>query len=155
MTQPKYGFDRRGFLRMGIAGVTGSTLPISIARSENANNATQTGKGKAKSVLLVLLSGGPSQLDTVDPKPEAPAEIRGEFGTIGTTIPGVTFCEHLPRMAKQTDKWALVRTLAHKEHNHLLATHIALTGRPCPIPRGASDLDRVRHVTIFQTWHQP
>ena len=86
MTQPKYGFDRRGFLRMGIAGVTGSTLPISIARSENADNATQTGKGKAKSVLLVLLSGGPSQLDTVDPKPEAPAEIRGEFGTIGANI---------------------------------------------------------------------
>lgn len=149
MTQPKYGFDRRGFLRTGIAGVTGSTLPISIARSENANNATQTGKGKAKSVLLVLLSGGPSQLDTVDPKPEAPAEIRGEFGTIGTTIPGVSFCEHLPRMAKQTDKWALVRTLAHKEHNHLLATHIALTGRPCPIPRGASDLDRVETRNDF------
>ena len=89
MTQPRYGFDRRGFLRMGILGVTGATLPIPIARGENQDRADHAGKGQAKSVLLVLLSGGPSQLDTIDPKPDAPAEIRGEFGTIGTTIPAV------------------------------------------------------------------
>jgi len=96
-----------------------------------------------------LLSGGPSQLDTLDPKPDAPAEIRGEFKTIGTTIPGVAICEHLPKLAQQTDRWAMVRTLAHREHNHLLATHIALTGRPGPEPKGGNDLDRVESRSDF------
>lgn len=103
----------------------------------------ESGSGRAKSVLIVLLSGGPSQLDMLDPKPDAPAEVRGEFSTIGTTIPGVRVCEHLPKLAQQTDRWSIVRSLAHPEHNHLLATHVALTGRPTPIPRGATDLDRV------------
>ena len=78
-----------------------------------------------------------------DPKPEAPAEIRGEFSAISTTIPGVQICEHMPKLAEQTNRWSILRTMAHVEHNHLLATHVALTGRPTPIPRGGSDLDRV------------
>ena len=149
MFQPKYGLDRRGFLRLGAAGDVGSTIPWPVGLSSEAGLLNQTGKGKAKSVLIVMLSGGPSQLDTLDPKPEAPAEVRGEFNTIGTTIPGVAVCEHLPRLARQTDRWAIVRTLAHREHNHLLATHVALTGRPCPMPRGGSDLDRVESRSDF------
>jgi hypothetical protein len=100
-------------------------------------------------VLIVLLSGGPSQLDTLDPKPDAPPEIRGEFSTIGTTVPGVAVCEHLPKLAQRTQRWSIVRSLAHREHNHLLATHVALTGRPTPIPRGGSDLDRVESRNDF------
>src|SRR4029077_15604992 len=92
---------------------------------------------------------GPSQLDTLDPKPDSPAEVRGEFSIIGTTIPGVKVCEHLPRLAQQTGRWSIVRSLAHREHNHLLATHVALTGRPTPLPRGASDLDRVETRNDF------
>jgi hypothetical protein len=111
--------------------------------------ASEAGPGRAKSVLLVLLSGGPSQLDMLDPKPDAPAEIRGEFAAIPTTIPGVHVCEHLPMLAAQTDRWSIVRSLAHVEHNHLLATHVALTGRPTPIPRGGSDLDRVESRNDF------
>jgi len=149
MLEPNYGLDRRGFLRLGGAGVVGSTIPWPIAFGQSAQEANQTGKGKAKSVLFVLLSGGPSQLDTLDPKPDAPAEIRGEFKTIGTTIPGLAICEHLPKLAQQTDRWALVRTLAHREHNHLLATHIALTGRPGPEPKGGNDLDRVESRSDF------
>ncbi len=149
MFQPTYGLDRRGFLRLGAAGVVGSTIPWPVGLSGEAGLSNQTGKGKAKSVLIVMLSGGPSQLDTLDPKPDAPAEVRGEFKTIGTTIPGVAVCEHLPRLARQTDRWAIVRTLAHREHNHLLATHVALTGRPCPLPRGGSDLDRVESRSDF------
>lgn len=94
-------------------------------------------------MLIVVLSGGLSQLDTLDPKPEAPAEVRGEFGMIPTTIPGVSICEHLPKLAERTNHWSILRTMAHVEHNHLLAMHVALTGRPTPIPRGGSDLDRV------------
>jgi hypothetical protein len=64
----------------------------------------------------------------------------------------VAVCEHLPKLAQQTDRWAIVRTLAHREHNHLLATHVALTGRPTPVPRGGSDLDRVETRSDFPNY---
>ncbi len=144
---PAYLLDRRGFLSVGAAGVLGATLPGTSVLGGPTGKLP--GMGKAKSVLLVMLSGGPSQLDMLDPKPDAPAEVRGEFSPIGTTIPGVQVCEHLPLLAKQTDRWSIVRTLAHREHNHLLATHVALTGRPTPLPRGGSDLDRVETRNDF------
>lgn len=144
---PKYLSDRRGFLRIGAAGVVGCMLPKPLATASDKKDLP--GKGRANSVLLVMLSGGPSQLDMWDPKPEAPAEVRGEFSPISTTIPGVTICEHMPKLAQQTQRWAMVRTLAHHEHNHLLATHVALTGRPTPVPRGGSDLDRVESRSDF------
>lgn len=139
MLEPQFQFNRRQCLQIGAAGVAGASLPL----LPRLGSAAETHTGRAKSVLIVLLSGGPSQLDTLDPKPDAPAEIRGEFSTIRTTVPGVAICEHLPKVAEQSDRWAILRTMAHHEHNHLLATHVALTGRPTPIPRGGSDLDRV------------
>lgn len=146
--KPLYLMDRRGFLTIGGGGVAGCFVPS--ARSVAAPvTGDLPGRGKAKSILLIMLSGGPSQLDTVDPKPDAPAEVRGEFSTISTKIPGVAFCEHLPRLAEQADRWSILRTLAHREHNHLLATHVALTGRPTPLPRGGSDLDRVESRSDF------
>ncbi len=145
--KPLYALDRRGFLRVGGGGVAGCFLAGPNALADPLRDAP--GRGQAQSVLLVMLSGGPSQLDTVDPKPDAPEEVRGEFGTIGTKIPGVRFCEHLPKLAQQADRWAILRTMAHREHNHLLATHVALTGRPTPLPRGGSDLDRVESRSDF------
>ena len=138
MTFPQYEFDRRQFLRVGAAGVVGVGLPA-IQRMATA---AASGTASAKSVLIVWLSGGPSQLDMLDPKPAAPAEIRGDFASIETTIPGVAVGEHLPKLAQQMRRWSVVRSLHHLEHNHLLATHVGLTGRPTPIPRGGSDLDR-------------
>ncbi len=144
--KPSYALDRRGLLRVGCAGVLGTMLPKShVSAAPN----TSPGKGRAKSILFVLLSGGPSQLEMWDPKPEAPAEVRGEFGPIGTKISGVAIGEHMPKLAGQLNRWTIVRTLAHQEHNHLLATHVALTGRPTPIPRGGSDLDRVESRSDF------
>ncbi|HBJ33365.1 MAG TPA: DUF1501 domain-containing protein [Planctomycetaceae bacterium] len=145
--KPLYAMDRRGFLRVGGGGVAGCFVAGSNAGATPEGDLP--GRGKAKSVLLVMLSGGPSQLDTVDPKPNAPAEVRGEFAPIGTKLPGVQFCEHLPKLANHADRWAILRTLAHREHNHLLATHVALTGRPTPLPRGGSDLDRVESRSDF------
>lgn len=139
MFQPRYHLNRRQCMQIGAAGVAAASLPFAACPvAANGSHA-----GKAKSVLIVLLSGGLSQLDTLDPKPDAPAEIRGEFATINTTTPGISICEHLPRLAQQTNRWSILRTMAHLEHNHLLAMHVALTGRPTPIPRGGSDLDRV------------
>ncbi|MCA9128115.1 MAG: DUF1501 domain-containing protein [Planctomycetales bacterium] len=152
MSRRLFHLDRRGLLSAAAAGVVGSWLPWKIGQGAEAGLAKPNGYGRAKSVLIVLLSGGPSQLDTWDPKPEAPEEVRGEFSTISTAIPGVSVCEHMPKLAKQLDRWAIVRTLAHREHNHLLATHVALTGRPTPIPRGGSDLDRVETRNDFPNY---
>jgi uncharacterized protein (DUF1501 family) len=149
MLTPLYGLDRRGLLRAAAAGVVGATLPKVFSVASEPASDKPVGFGRAKSVLIVMLSGGPSQLDTLDPKPDAPAEVRGEFAPIATTIPGVSVCEHLPKFAQQTDRWSIVRTLAHLEHNHLLAMHVALTGRPTPVPRGGSDLDRVETRNDF------
>lgn len=143
MFPQKLVLNRRECLQVGAAGVVASALPASSIQSQ------ETTHQRAKSVLIVLLSGGPSQLDMLDPKPEAPVEIRGEFGSIDTTVSGVRVTEHLPRLASQLNRWSILRTLAHQEHNHLLATHVALTGRPTPIPRGGSDLDRVESRNDF------
>lgn len=145
MTFPHVSFDRRQFLQVSAAGVVGSSLPLCGRAIANPSSGT----GRAKSVLIVLLSGGPGQLDTLDMKPNAPAEIRGEFSSIDTVTPGISVCEHLPRLAQQMGRWSVVRTMSHTEHNHLLATHVALTGRPTPIPRGGSDLDRVESRNDF------
>ncbi len=139
MFEPQFQIARRGFLQASAAGVLATGLP-GLAGTAQA----ESGTGRAKSVLFVLLSGGLSQLDSLDPKPDAPVEIRGEFSNISTAIPGVAVCEHMPLFAQQAGRWSIVRSMSHKEHNHLLATHVALTGRPTPVPRGASDIDRVQ-----------
>ena len=87
---------------------------------------------KPKSVILVFLTGAPSHLDTFDMKPDAPPEVRGEFQSVATKVPGLRICEHLPRLAARADRYALVRSLAHRENNHLVATHHVLTGHPQP-----------------------
>ncbi|HET6426200.1 MAG TPA: DUF1501 domain-containing protein, partial [Planctomycetaceae bacterium] len=135
MFTPHYRLSRREVLQVGAAGVVAAGLP----QRSWANGSAP----RAKSVLLVHLSGGPSQLDMWDPKPAAPLEIRGEFQAVDTAVPGVYVGEHMPRLAQQLGRWSIIRTLSHPEHNHLLATHVALTGRATPIPRGGSDLDRV------------
>ena len=144
MFSPEYRLARRGMLQASAAGVVAAGLS-GLSRTVLAD----PGSGRAKSVVFVLMSGGLSQLDSLDPKPQAPPEIRGEFSTIHTTIPGVSVCEHLPLLAQQAQRWSIVRSMSHTEHNHLLATHVALTGRPTPVPRGASDLDRVQSRTDF------
>ncbi len=145
MFSPQFQWNRRNWLQVSAAGVLGTTLPLAATSTATSSSPA----GRAKSVLIVHLSGGPSQLDMFDPKPDAPAEIRGEFSPIDTAVPGVQVCEHLPKLAQQLRHWTVLRSLAHLEHNHLLATHVALTGRPTPIPRGGSDLDRVESRNDF------
>ncbi len=77
-------------------------------------NALATDHGRRDcAVILLMLVGGPSQLETWDPKPDAPREIRGPFGSIATRVPGVRISEHLPRLAARTDRLALVRSVHH------------------------------------------
>lgn len=145
MTNPQFAISRRRCLQVFGAGVVGSALPAATMANPAATGRTP----RAKTVLIVHLSGGPSQLDLWDMKPQAAAEIRGEFQPIDTVTPGISIGEHMPRLAQQMNRWSIIRTLSHPEHNHLLATHVALTGRPTPVPRGGSDLDRVESRNDF------
>lgn len=129
---------RRRFVQVGYSGLLGLSLPGLLA----GRTATAKATGRAKSVIVILLSGGLGQHDSFDMKPDAPDGIRGEFKPIATSIPGIHFCEHLPGLASRAERLAVVRTMSHREGNHLVAVHHVLTGHPSR-PRGASDLDRV------------
>jgi hypothetical protein len=118
------GVTRRTALKAGTLGVTGLTLPgLLKARAESS------GGGTEKSIILIWLDGGPSQLETYDPKPDAPAEFRGPFGVIRTKVPGVVVSEKLPHHARHADKIALVRSLHHDNGDHFAAGHWMTTGR--------------------------
>jgi uncharacterized protein (DUF1501 family) len=81
---------------------------------------------------LLFMWGGPAHQDTWDPKPQAPAEIRGEFEPIATKVPGIHICEHFPLLAQRTDRLAIVRSMTHTDVDHLTSTHFLLTGQPAP-----------------------
>jgi hypothetical protein len=136
---PHSHLNRRELLQVGASSLLGIGLPQLLAGRAQAGAAAP---GRSKSVILVLLTGGPSHLDTLDMKPEAPTEIRGEFRPMATAVPGIQVCEHLPRLAARLRHWAIVRSLSHGENGHLPATHRLLTGAPMPNQRG-SDLDNV------------
>jgi uncharacterized protein (DUF1501 family) len=106
--------SRRWFLQTGLAGLAGLSLP-DLLRCR-ARGAASPGADR-KAVILIWLSGGPSHLDTWDPKPDAPAEVRGPFGSIATRVPGVRVCEHLPLQAGIMDRLALVRSVDCRASN--------------------------------------
>jgi len=85
-------------------------------------------KGKVKAVIQIHLSGGPSHLDTYDPKPDAPSEFRGEFGTIPTRVAGIRLCEHFPRQASLIDKLTIIRSVHHATADHAGGTHWMMSG---------------------------
>ena len=101
--------------------------------------------GHAKSVIYIFLSGGLAQHESFDMKPDGPLDIRGEFRPIRTRTAGVHICEHLPELARRSDKWALVRSLTHPHNDHSNAHHVMLTGRSgMPVgfdPTKAKDTD--------------
>src|SRR5262249_50375881 len=83
---------------------------------------------KAAGCILLYLQGGQSQLETFDPKPEAPEQVRGEFKPIRTSVPGTLVCEHLPRLARLAHRFPLLRTMTHELSNHNPAGYYTLTG---------------------------
>jgi hypothetical protein len=118
--------SRREWLRIG--GLAGLSTLARQARS-NEIAARVPGFGRARSVIIIYANGGQSQLEMWDPKPDAPAEIRGEFGTIATSVPGTILGEHLPRVAKLAHRYAILRSVSHDDLDHGSATYLALTGR--------------------------
>jgi hypothetical protein len=120
---------RREVLRAGAIGLGGLTLP-NLLRMQAAVAATPRKPGKARSVILLFLSGGPSQLDMWDLKPDAPEEVRGTFRPIDTNVPGIRICEHLPKMARLADKYVVVRSMSHTDSNHPAASYWMMVGSP-------------------------
>jgi hypothetical protein len=121
------GFYRRDFLKLGSAGLLGLGL-TDLLRLEARAKSSGGPKARAKSVIMVWLAGGPSHLDMWDPKPTAPAEIRGEFKPISTSVSGLQISEHLPKMVKVMDRVSLVRSMAHSIPSHEIATTFMTTG---------------------------
>src|SRR6185503_625358 len=109
------GVSRRGFLQAGALALGGLAMPDFLRLK--AHGAVSP-RGKARSVIMICLGGGPSHLDTYDMKPDAPVEIRGEFRPIRTNVPGMNVCELFPRQAKIADKFSVVRSATWVEPDH-------------------------------------
>lgn len=123
------GVSRRDMLKVGALSFFGLSLPQLLAMQK----ASAAPAAKAESVILLWCAGGPSHLDSFDPKPDAPSEYRGEFSAIPTNVDGIQLSEHLPNTAKVMDKVALVRSLTSTIQAHEQASQYLMTGyRPLP-----------------------
>lgn len=133
------GLTRRDFLRAGGLG----TLGWSLTDLNSLTASTPVGRGE-RSVILLMLVGGPSQFETWDPKPDAPPEIRGPFGSIATAVPGLRISEHLPRMARRMDRVTLIRSMHHDSAPiHETGHQLIQTGRLCREGRESPHLGSV------------
>jgi hypothetical protein len=119
-------FTRRHFLRVGTVAVA---APFACA-------AASPRRPRAESVILLFMDGGPSHIDLFDLKPNAPAEVRGPFHAISTSVPGTRVCEHLPRVAERMHRILQIRSVRHTDGIHDPAVYLTLTGRRHPTPLG-------------------
>ncbi len=150
------GITRREWLRFGsLAGLGLAGWDRDSVAGEQSSTRI-AGFGRAKSVILVFASGGQSQIDMWDPKPDAPLDVRGAFSPIATATPTVHFCEHMPRIARVADRLTVLRSMSHEDLDHGSAAYLALTGHyharrsgnpppsPDDIPTYGAVLRRVR-----------
>jgi hypothetical protein len=119
--------DRRGFLQAATLGAAGLGLPDLLRAEANSGGARSVG-GRAPSVIILWMRGGPSHIDMWDPKPDAPVEYRGEFKTIATKVPGILTTELLTRSARIQDKFSIIRSLNHHDAGHSSGDQICFTG---------------------------
>ena len=127
------GVARRELMRIGGLSALGLTMQHMLhAQSVQARSSADQSStfGRAKRCIFLYMWGGPPHLDMFDPKPDAPADIRGEFSPIATSAPGVFVSDHLPWLADQADKYTIVRSVNHADSDHISASHDLLTGNP-------------------------
>ena len=136
------GVSRRHALRLGTTGLLGG-LALPQLLQLQAKAATKQ-KAKAKSCIFLFLEGGPPHQDMWDPKPAAPAEIRGPFSPIATNVPGTQITNQLPLCAKMADKYTILRSHSHRDNGHTTGYHYVMTGRRAnfadgdnPVPNNA------------------
>ena len=131
------GHARRDFLKLGLTAAGGGLGFTDLLRARAmAASAPQPSLARPVNCILVWLDGGPSHYEMFDPKPDAPSEIRGEFGAIPTSVPGVRFSDCVPHLAKAADKFTVLRSVTHKDPNHGGGNHYMMTGAPTPVPVG-------------------
>ncbi|MEC7430357.1 MAG: DUF1501 domain-containing protein [Planctomycetota bacterium] len=129
------GITRRNCLQLGLGGLVGAGLSP-LLRGRALADVGVKRQQQADACILVWLDGGPTHYETFDPKPEAPVEIRGEFGTTPTAVPGTHFSEHMVNLAGIFDKYSLIRSIRHDQGNHGAGNHYMMTGAPPRIPVG-------------------
>jgi hypothetical protein len=120
--------SRRGLLQAGALGGFGLSLSQLLRHEAQAAETPGATARRDKSVIILWMRGGPSHIDMWDPKPDAPAEIRGEFGTISTSVPGIQLTDMLPLTAKVQHHWSIVRSLNHHDAGHSTGDQICFTG---------------------------
>ena len=120
---PDHDPSRRAFL-----GSTLGTGLLSLASAWQPSAGASDGRARKRSLILLWQDGGPSHFETFDPKPDAPAEYRGELGAIQTSLPGVAYCEVLPRLARLAHRTCVIRSLHHASSDHVVGSHNVLTG---------------------------
>src|SRR5205807_7688581 len=125
------GLTRREWLRAGGLGALGLALPDLLRqRAESAPRLARQGHfGRARSCILAFLFGAPAHQDVWDLKPDAPSEFRGPFQPIASSVPGILLGEHIPLVARQAHRFALIRSVSHPDNTHTVAMHYMLTGR--------------------------
>ncbi len=126
------GMTRRDCLQLGLGALAGSGLVDLLRLQARAASPAK----RPTNCILIWMDGGPTHFETFDPKPDAPAEIRGELSPIKTKIPGVYFSQHMTRLAGIADKLAIVRSVCHNQGNHGAGNHYMMTGSPPRIPVG-------------------
>jgi hypothetical protein len=126
------GITRREALRVGGLAFTGLAWSDLLRAQQTATGPLRGSARRAKSCIVVFNYGGPSHIDTFDLKPDAPAEIRGEFRPMATRVPGTQICEHLPRLGRLADKYTIIRSVHHRDNDHAIGAYLALTGYSHP-----------------------
>src|SRR3954467_10691537 len=132
MLDPRDPLTRRDFLGLGCLGAASLPLTSSLVRGASAPAAAAGSFGRAKACILLFPYGSPPQHETFDPKPDAPAEVRGELGCIPSSVPGLQGCELLPKIARIMDRVTVVRSVTHPYPVHGVA--YAVTGNPTYSP---------------------
>jgi hypothetical protein len=162
------GLTRREMLQIGGLGFTGLLWSDWLrARADQTRLSPRPAPhhfGRAKSCIILFNYGGPSHLDLLDLKPAAPVEIRGEFRPSATRVPGISICEHLPRLARAAQHYAIVRSMSHIDNDHAVGTYLALTGyghprsrplgveppaSPSDMPSLGSVVSKLRPASVF------
>jgi hypothetical protein len=130
------GITRRDCLQLGLGTLLGGGLVSALRARGIAAEAINKPAAKAKSCILIWQDGGPTHYEMFDPKPNAPSEYRGEFKAIPTAVPGIQFSEHMTKLARSLDKFAVIRSIRHDQGNHGAGNHYMMTGAPPRIPVG-------------------
>lgn len=161
--------NRREMLTVGAAAGLGLCLPDVLRGRAAAATAAENTFGRARSVIILYLHGGHAQQETWDPKPEGPSAVRGEFGAISTSVPGVQISELLPRCATLMHKFAVIRSMSHGNANHVQAALPAMTGHvhppsvqslgdfppsPNDFPSFGAVVNSLRPASTLPTWVQ-